>query len=101
MSVKEALDKVLEALPEERLREVLDFAEFLNEKTERSAWRQFGQAQLARAYGPDEPDYSSADLKKRDASRDARRRSTHIPAPVRRGRSQTAAGVLLADLPGP
>jgi hypothetical protein len=35
MSVKEALDKVLEALPEERLREVLDFAEFLNERGER------------------------------------------------------------------
>jgi hypothetical protein len=55
MSVKEALDKVLEALPEERLREVLDFAEFLNERGERAAWRQFGQAQLARAYGPHEP----------------------------------------------
>jgi Protein of unknown function (DUF2281) len=68
MSVKEALDKVLATLPEERLREVLDFAEFLNDKTERSAWRQFGQAQLARAYGPDEPDYSSADLKKRERS---------------------------------
>jgi hypothetical protein len=64
MSVKEALDKVLEALPEEKLREVLDFAEFLNGRAERAAWQQFGQAQMARAYGPDEPDYTSADLKK-------------------------------------
>ena len=63
MSVKEALEKVLEALPEEKRREVLDFAEFLNSKAEHAALRQFGQAQFARAYGPDEPDYSSADLK--------------------------------------
>jgi hypothetical protein len=60
MSVKEALEKVLEALPEERLSEVLDFAEFLSGRAETAAWRQFGQAQLARAYGPDEPDYTSA-----------------------------------------
>jgi hypothetical protein len=64
MSVKEALEKVLEVLPEEKLREVLDFAEFLNGQAERAAWRQFGQAQIARAYGPDEPDYTSADLRK-------------------------------------
>jgi len=64
MSVKEALERVLGALPEERLREVLDFAEFLNGQAERAAWQQFGQAQFARAYGPDEPDYTSADLKK-------------------------------------
>jgi hypothetical protein len=64
MSVKEALEKVLEALPDERLREILDFAEFLNERAERTAWQHFGQAQIARAYGPDEPDYTSADLKK-------------------------------------
>jgi hypothetical protein len=63
MSTKEALEKILDALPEERLREVLDFAEFLSGRTERAAWRQFGQAQFARAYGPDEPDYTAADLK--------------------------------------
>jgi hypothetical protein len=63
MSVKEALERILEVLPEERLLEVLEFAEFLNGRAERAAWRQFGQAQFARAYGPDEPDYSSADLK--------------------------------------
>ncbi len=63
MSVKESLEKVLEALPEERLREVLDFAEFLSWQEERQAWRQFGQGQFARAYGPNEPEYTSADLK--------------------------------------
>jgi hypothetical protein len=64
MTVKETLEKVLSDLPEERLREVLDFAEFLNWRQEREGWRQLGQAQLARAYGPDEPDYTPADLKR-------------------------------------
>jgi hypothetical protein len=63
MSLKETLEKVLEGLPEERWREVLDFAEFLTWQEERQAWRHFGQAQFARAYGPNEPPYTSADLK--------------------------------------
>jgi hypothetical protein len=63
MSTREALQKLLENMPEERLREVVDFAAFLSSQDDRSAWRQFGQAQLARTYGPDEPDYTLADLK--------------------------------------
>ena len=63
MSVKETLSKLLEGLSEERLREVLNFAEFLNWQDERREWRQFGQAQFARAYGPNEPEYTHADLK--------------------------------------
>lgn len=63
MSDRETLDKVLETLPADKVREVLDFATFLNWQQERDAWRQFGQAQLARAYGPDEPEYTLADLK--------------------------------------
>ncbi len=64
MSVREDLDKLLEGLSEQRLREVLDFARFLNWQEERTAWGQFGQAQFARAYGPNEPEYSTADLKR-------------------------------------
>ena len=63
MSARESLNKLLEHMPEERLREIAAFAAFLNWQDERDAWRQFGQAQLAHAYGPDEPEYSSADLK--------------------------------------
>ena len=63
MSVREALDKLLKSLPDQRLREILDFAQFLSWQEERVAWHQFGQAQIARAYGPSEPDYSAADLK--------------------------------------
>jgi len=62
MSTREALDRVLQALTEERVREVLNFAEFLHGKDTES-WRQFGRTQLARAYGDDEPEYSNSDIK--------------------------------------
>jgi hypothetical protein len=61
MSSKETLRKLIEDMPEEHLREVLNFAEFLSWQEERSAGRAFGKAQLARAYGPDEPDYTIAE----------------------------------------
>ena len=64
MSARENLDKLLKDMPEERLREIADFAAFLAWQEERGGWRQFGQAQLARAYGPDEPDYTHQDLKR-------------------------------------
>lgn len=68
MTTRERLDQILASLPEVRLCEVLDFARFLRwreeqEKQEREDWQRFGQAQLAKAYGPDEPDYTEADLK--------------------------------------
>ena len=62
MSAREALNRVLETLPEERVREVLTFAELLQGQ-DAAAWRQFGRNQLARAYGPDEPESSLDDLK--------------------------------------
>ena len=62
MSTREALEKLLESLPDDRLRELLDYAEFLRGH-ESTAWRQFGRGQLARAYGPNEPGYTAADLK--------------------------------------
>ncbi len=63
MTVKESLERVVGELPEERLREVLDFARLLSWQEDREGWRQFGQAQFQRAYGPNEPDYTLADLK--------------------------------------
>jgi hypothetical protein len=66
MNARASLNPLLEGLSEERLRQLIDFARFLAAEDERAAWRNFGQAQLARAYGPDEPDYSEADLKLRD-----------------------------------
>jgi hypothetical protein len=63
MTTKEALEEVLLALPEHRLNELLDFARFLSWQDERAAWQHFGQTQLARAYGPDEPEYALSDVK--------------------------------------
>jgi len=63
MTTREALEEVLQGLPEGRLSEILDFARFLSWQEEREAWRHFGRAQLARAYGLDEPDYTPEDLR--------------------------------------
>jgi hypothetical protein len=63
MTVKQRLEKILEVLAEETLRELLDFAVFLSLQEERAGWRQLGQSQFARCYGPDEPEYTSSDLK--------------------------------------
>lgn len=63
MTTQEALREIIQVLPEDRLQEVLDFAKFLSEHDEREAWQKFGRNQLARAYGPDEPEYNLDDLK--------------------------------------
>ncbi len=63
MNARATLDHLLERLSEDRLRQLVDFARFLAKEDERMVWQRFGLAQLARAYGPDEPDYSEADLK--------------------------------------
>ena len=63
MELRNAIDQVLKELPEERLQEVLDFARFVSQTIETEQWRAFGRAQLARAYGDDEPGYTDADLK--------------------------------------
>ena len=61
MSVKEALGKFLDSMSEEKLREVLEYAEFLNWRDEQEGYRQFGKAQFSRAYGDNEPEYSLSD----------------------------------------
>ena len=63
MTVQEALHDVLQQLPEDKLKAVLEFAEFLSWKEEREAWQAFGIAQLARADGDNEPEYSLANVK--------------------------------------
>jgi hypothetical protein len=68
MTTKEALEQIVSELPEDRLTELLDFARFLNWQDERGAWQQFGQAQLARAYGPNEPEYTIEEVSRESAS---------------------------------
>ena len=63
MTTRERLDGVLETLSEDQLRQVFDFARFVAWSEERADWQRFGRDQLARAYGPDEPEYTEADLK--------------------------------------
>jgi hypothetical protein len=63
MTTKDSLDQLLQDLPEDRLHQVVDFARFLNWQAECEAWQEFGKAQLAKAYGSDEAEYTEADVK--------------------------------------
>ena len=69
MTTKEALQQILQELPEDRLGELLDFARFLSWQEEQEGWRQFGREQLARAYGPDELEYTTDDIKRETGAR--------------------------------
>ena len=62
MTAKEALDDILFHLPEPRQNELLDFARYLSWREEQEAWRSFGREQFAKAYGSDEPEYTTDDL---------------------------------------
>jgi hypothetical protein len=67
LSTTEKLLKVLGELPETRRCEVLDFARYLywleqQAKEEREAWLTFG-LDRPELYGPNEPEYTEADLK--------------------------------------
>jgi len=63
MDARTTLEPLLQGLSDERLRQLIDFARFLAGEDERQAWQDLGRAQLARAYGPDEPDYTMLDIK--------------------------------------
>lgn len=55
MGIQEALNDVLRTLPEERLKEVLDFAEFIRLKKGHEHWQKAGLANFGQCYGPNEP----------------------------------------------
>lgn len=63
MTTQAELTELIERLSEARRREVLRYARFIAWEEEQGAWRRFGRQQLARAYGPDEPEYSLEDVK--------------------------------------
>ena len=70
MTTREALDKVLNDLPAARLWEVLDFAHYLRwlEKEAREEfedWHRLNPAQAALLDGPDEAEYTEADIKRK------------------------------------
>ena len=64
MSLKSTLDELFATLSEDKLRAVLDFTRFLQYRQEQEEWSHFGAQQFARAYGPNEPEYTEADVKK-------------------------------------
>ncbi len=57
MSTRETLTRLLDSLSEERLKQLLDFANYLKLKEEQAEWERGGLAHFATCYGPDEPDY--------------------------------------------
>ncbi|MBI3465660.1 MAG: hypothetical protein HY000_21795 [Planctomycetes bacterium] len=63
MTVHEAIELLLQEMPEDRQRQVLEFAQFVAWKEDAEAWRAFGRSQFAKAYGPDEPEYTEADIR--------------------------------------
>lgn len=70
MTTREALDRVLKDLPEARLWEVLDFARYLRwlEKEAREEfedWHRHSPAQAAFLDGPEEAEYTEADIKRK------------------------------------
>jgi hypothetical protein len=65
MDLRSSLEPLLQELPDDRLRQLIDFTRFLAWQEERKNWQAFGQSQLAQAYGPDEPEYSLSDIKPR------------------------------------
>jgi hypothetical protein len=65
VDARTTLDHLLRGLSDERLRQLIDFARFLAREDERRDWQELGRSQLSRAFGPDEPDYTVADIKPR------------------------------------
>lgn len=65
MTLQETLNNLIVRLPTEKQRQVVEFAQFLAWQDERREWQNFGESQLARAYGEDEPEYTMEDLKNR------------------------------------
>jgi hypothetical protein len=63
MSTLSRLEPILEGLSEDRIRQLIDFARFLSMEQDRQEWQSFGRDRLARAYGPDEPEYTDAGIR--------------------------------------
>lgn len=68
MTLEETLNSIVGQLPAEHQRQVVEFAQFLAWQNEHGDWQRIGQAQLAGAYGYDEPEYTAADSKRQGKS---------------------------------
>ena len=63
MTTRNKLNQLLSELSEERLRQVLEYTEFLSSKDEDEAWRSFGLERAALLYEGDDSDYTVDDIK--------------------------------------
>jgi hypothetical protein len=63
MQLHKDIYQVMEKLPEDKLRQLLDYAKFLAQSPEEREWRDYSREQFARAYGADEPNYTIHDIK--------------------------------------
>jgi hypothetical protein len=61
--LEKCLAQVLAKLPDERVRQVLDFAEFLNLHEEQAMWSRPSPEELEELSGSDEDEYTEADAR--------------------------------------
>ena len=60
--MRDHLKEIIAELPEDRLRALLHYVEYLAHWEEQDAWSRFGLQNLAKAYSDDEPEYTLADI---------------------------------------
>jgi len=63
MTYKEAVKELLEQMPDDLIREVLHYAEFLYANAQHTEWAEMALAHLAARYENDEVEYTTDDLK--------------------------------------
>jgi len=64
MTTKEIVVELIERLPEDLLREVQHYAEYLDTKSQHDEWSRLSLAHLAARYAADEAEYTLDDLKR-------------------------------------
>ena len=64
MTTKERVIELIERLPEELVREVQHYAEYLDTKSQHEDWSRISLAYLAAHYATDEVEYTLDDLKR-------------------------------------
>lgn len=64
MTTKEMVVELIKYLPEELLREVQHYAEYLNTRLQHEEWSRISLAHLAARYASDEVEYTTDDLKR-------------------------------------
>ncbi len=62
MTTKEMVAELIDQLPEELLREVQHYAEYLQTRSQNAEWSRLSLAHLAARYDADEAEYTSDDL---------------------------------------